>query len=413
MIKKNNPFNSDKKISKKYLLKNGSIIDVIKNKIIKEDLYIKNKVVEKIGKNLSKIVDEDTEIIECKNLYISPGLIDMRVNISEPGHEHKETIKSASMSAASGGITSLVCMPNTIPPIDQPAIIHSIQRKAREVALSKIFCTGCITRNFKGEEICELHLMKQSGAVGFTDGIKSIENTRVMRRALNYAKSFDGLIIQHAEEHNLSSNGVVNESETATRMGLKGIPSYAEPMIVERDLWLVKETNCRYHVNHISTMETVEIIRKAKKLGLPVTCDTSPPYFTLNELSLEDYRTFSKLNPPLRSEEDRLSIIEGICDGTIDAISSDHTPQDQDAKRLPFNQAEFGGVGLETLLSLSLNLVKNKHISVEKLLRLLTVNPAKILNLDYGIINEKSEADISVFDLSKPWKINPESFFGK
>ena len=413
MIKKNNPFNSDKKISKKYLLKNGSIIDVIKNKIIKEDLYIKNKVVEKIGKNLSKIVDEDTEIIDCKNLYISPGLIDMRVNISEPGHEHKETIKSASMSAASGGITSLVCMPNTIPPIDQPAIIHSIQRKAREVALSKIFCTGCITRNFKGEEICELHLMKQSGAIGFTDGIKSIENTRVMRRALNYAKSFDGLIIQHAEEHNLSSNGVVNESETATRMGLKGIPSYAEPMIVERDLWLVKETKCRYHVNHISTKETVEIIRKAKKLGLPVTCDTSPPYFTLNELSLEDYRTFSKLNPPLRSEDDRLSIIEGICDGTIDAISSDHTPQDQDAKRLPFNQAEFGGVGLETLLSLSLNLVKNKYISVEKLLRLLTVNPAKILNLDYGMINEQSEADISVFDLSKPWKINPESFFGK
>ena len=413
MIKKNNPFNSDKKISKKYLLKNGSIIDVIKNKIIKEDLYIKNKVVEKIGKNLSKIVDEDTEIIDCKNLYISPGLIDMRVNISEPGHEHKETIKSASMSAASGGITSLVCMPNTIPPIDQPAIIHSIQRKAREVALSKIFCTGCITRNFKGEEICELHLMKQSGAVGFTDGIKSIENTRVMRRALNYAKSFDGLIIQHAEEHNLSSNGVVNESETATRMGLKGIPSYAEPMIVERDLWLVKETKCRYHVNHISTKETVEIIRKAKKLGLPVTCDTSPPYFTLNELSLEDYRTFSKLNPPLRSEEDRLSIIEGICDGTIDAISSDHTPQDQDAKRLPFNQAEFGGVGLETLLSLSLNLVKNKYISVEKLLRLLTVNPAKILNLDYGMINEQSEADISVFDLSKSWKVNPESFFGK
>ena len=413
MIKKNNPFNSDKKISKKYLLKNGSIIDVIKNKIIKEDLYIKNKVVEKIGKNLSKIVDEDTEIIDCKNLYISPGLIDMRVNISEPGHEHKETIKSASMSAASGGITSLVCMPNTIPPIDQPAIIHSIQRKAREVALSKIFCTGCITRNFKGEEICELHLMKQSGAVGFTDGIKSIENTRVMRRALNYAKSFDGLIIQHAEEHNLSSNGVVNESETATRMGLKGIPSYAEPMIVERDLWLVKETKCRYHVNHISTKETVEIIRKAKKLGLPVTCDTSPPYFTLNELSLEDYRTFSKLNPPLRSEDDRLSIIEGICDGTIDAISSDHTPQDQDAKRLPFNQAEFGGVGLETLLSLSLNLVKNKYISVEKLLRLLTVNPAKILNLNSGMINEKSEADISVFNLSKPWKINPESFFGK
>ena len=187
------------------------------------------------------MVDKDTEIIDCNNLYISPGFVDMRVNISEPGHEHKETIESASMSAASGGITSIICMPNTIPPIDQPAIIHSIQRKAREVALSKIFCTGCITRNFEGDEICELHLMKDSGAVGFTDGMKSIENTRVMRRALNYAKSFDGLIIQHAEEHNLSENGVANESEIATRMGLKGIPSYAEPMIVER--FMVSERN--------------------------------------------------------------------------------------------------------------------------------------------------------------------------
>ena len=184
MIKKNNSFYNDKKTSKKYLLKDGLIIDVVNKKILKEDLYIKNKIIEKIGKNLSQFIDKDTEIIDCKNLYITPGFIDMRVNISEPGHEHKETIKSASMSAASGGITSMICMPNTIPPIDQPAIIHSIQRKAREIALSKIFCTGCITRNFKGEEICELHLMKESGAVGFTDGIKSIENARVMRLSL-------------------------------------------------------------------------------------------------------------------------------------------------------------------------------------------------------------------------------------
>lgn len=410
-IKKN--FNNNKNSSQNYLLKNCLIVDNVKNRILKNDIFIKDKIIEDIDKNLTNKIDPQTIVIECEGLHVAAGLVDMRVNITEPGLEHKETIESASKAAASGGITSIICMPNTMPPIDQPAIIHSIQRKAREVALSKIFCTGCITRNFEGKEICELHLMKDSGAVGFTDGYKTISNTRVMRRALNYAKSFDGLIIQHAEEHNLSANGVVNESETATRMGLKGIPSYAEPMIVERDLWLVKETNCRYHVNHISTKETVEIIRKAKKLGLPVTCDTSPPYFTLNELSLEDYRTFSKLNPPLRSEEDRLSIIEGICDGTIDAISSDHTPQDQDAKRLPFNQAEFGGVGLETLLSLSLNLVKNKYISLEKLLGLLTVSPAKILNLDYGMINEQSEADISVFDLSKSWKINPESFFGK
>ena len=266
---------------------------------------------------------KDVNVINCEKLYICPGLVDMRVNLGEPGFEHKETIKSACMAAASGGVTSLISMPNTMPAIDQPAIIQSIQRKAREVALSKIFCTGCITRNFEGKEICELHLMKESGAVGFTDGLKTISNARVMRRALTYAKSFNGLIIQHAEEAELSHGGVMNEGEISTRMGLRGIPGYAEAMIVERDLWFVKETLCRYHVSHVSTKETLEIIKKAKNEKLPITCDTSPPYFTLNELSLENYRTFSKLTPPLRSEKDRISIVEGIIDGTIDAISSD------------------------------------------------------------------------------------------
>ena len=413
MTLNSNKFNNDKKSSKSYLLRNGSVIDVLNKKILKNDLFIKNQIIEKIGKDLSSKIDKDTEIIECKNLFISPGFIDMRVNISEPGNEHKETIKTASMSAASGGITSIICMPNTAPPIDQPAIIQSIQRKAREVALSKIFCTGCITRNFEGNEICELHLMKESGAVGFTDGIKSIQNTRVMRRALSYAKSFNGLIIQHAEEHNLSLNCVMNEGEIATRMGLRGVPSYAEAMIIERDIWLVKETKCRYHVNHISTKESVDIIRNAKKDGLPVTCDTSPPYFTLNEFNIEDYRTFAKLNPPLRTEKDRESIIEGISDGTIDSITSDHTPQDQDAKRLPFNQAEFGGVGLETLLPLSLNLVRNKKINIETMISLMTYNPARILNIETGIIKEKAEADLSIFDASYPWKVNPEAFHCK
>ena len=260
-----NSFNNNKKLSKNYLLKNCNLIDVKNNKIIESDIFIKNKNIEKLGENLSEFTDSDTNILDCKGLYAAPGIVDMRVNITEPGLEHKETIKSASMSAASGGITSMICMPNTAPPIDQPAIIHSIQRKAREVALSKIFCTGCITRNFEGKEICELHLMKESGAVGFTDGYKTIQNTRVMRRALSYAKSFNGLIIQHAEEPYLSANCVVNEGEISTRMGLPGMPGYAEAMIVQRDLWMVEETKCRYHVSHVSTKETVDIIRKAKK----------------------------------------------------------------------------------------------------------------------------------------------------
>jgi dihydroorotase len=405
------PFNN-KRSSISYLLKNGSIINPNSKKIEKKDILIKNKIIEMIDDDLSKYIKE-VHVVDCSNLYIAPGLVDMRVNLGEPGSEHKETIKSASMSAVSGGVTSMICMPNTSPAIDQPAIIHSIQRKAREVALSKIFCTGCITRGSKGREICELQLMNESGAIGFTDGNKSVANARVMRRALNYAKSFNGLIIQHAEEPELSHSGVVNEGEVSTRMGLVGIPSYSEAMIVERDLWLVNDTRCRYHVSHISTKQTVKIIRDAKKRGMPITCDTAPPYFTLNELSLDNYRTFSKLSPPLRTEEDRKEIIKGISDGTIDAIASDHTPQDQDAKRLPFDQAEFGGVGLETLLPLTLSLVKNGDINLVKAISLISNNPAKILGLNVGEIKVKSEADLIIFDLEKPWKVKPENFYSK
>ena len=410
-MNKNNPFNNKRNL-KSYLLKNGKVINPKAKKIEKKDVLIENKIISSIEKNIS-IDSEKIEIINCENLYVSPGFVDMRVNLGEPGLEHKETIESACMAAASGGITSMICMPNTSPTIDQPAIIQSIQRKAREVALSKVFCTGCITRESKGEEISELQLMYESGAVGFTDGNKSVSNARVMRRALNYVKSFDGLVIQHAEEPELSCGGDVNESEVSTRMGLVGIPSYTEAMIVERDLWLVKDTNCRYHVSHISTKETVEIIRNAKKKGLPITCDTAPPYFLLNELSLENYRTFSKLSPPLRSEDDRKEIIKGLFDGTIDAIVSDHTPQDQDAKRIPFNQAEFGGVGLETLLPLTLSLVKNYDLDLISAISLITKNPSEILRLNVGSLKINNEADITVFDLEKPWKVKPEKFHSK
>ena len=337
----------------------------------------------------------------------------MRVNLGEPGFEHKETIKSACQAAASGGITTMICMPNTSPVIDHPAIIQSIQRKAREVALSKVYCTGSVTRGTKGIEISELQLMQESGAVGFTDGNKSVANARVMKRALSYVKSFNGLIIQHAEEPELSHNGVVNEGEVSTRLGLTGIPSYTEAMIVERDLWLVKDTKCRYHVSHVSTKETVDIIRNAKKSGIHITCDTAPPYFLLNELAIENYRTFSKLSPPLRTERDRKEIINGIIDGTIDAIVSDHTPQDQDAKRLPFNQAAFGGVGLETLLPLTLSLVKNTELDLITAISLITKNPSDILGLNSGCLKLNSEADITIFDLDKPWKIKPENFHSK
>ncbi|MAI76674.1 MAG: dihydroorotase [Pelagibacteraceae bacterium TMED65] len=412
MNSKNKTFFDNTKKSQNFLLKGGIILDPNKKRLEKKDILIKDKIIAEINQAINYEIDECITI-DCEGLYVSPGIVDMRVNLGEPGFEHKETIKSACQAAASGGITTMICMPNTSPVIDHPAIIQSIQRKAREVALSKVYCTGSVTRGTKGIEISELQLMKESGAVGFTDGNKSVANARVMKRALNYVKSFNGLIIQHAEEPELSHNGVVNEGEVSTRLGLTGIPSYTEAMIVERDLWLVKDTKCRYHVSHVSTKETVDIIRNAKKSGIQITCDTAPPYFLLNELAIENYRTFSKLSPPLRTERDRKEIINGIIDGTIDAIVSDHTPQDQDAKRLPFNQAAFGGVGLETLLPLTLSLVKNTELDLITAISLITKNPSDILGLNSGCLKLNSEADISIFDLDKPWKVKPENFHSK
>ncbi len=412
MNSKNKTFFDNTKKSQNFLLKGGTILNPEKKRLEKKDILIKDKIIAEINQAINYEIDECITI-DCEGLYVSPGIVDMRVNLGEPGFEHKETIKSACQAAASGGITTMICMPNTSPVIDHPAIIQSIQRKAREVALSKVYCTGSVTRGTKGIEISELQLMQESGAVGFTDGNKSVANARVMKRALNYVKSFNGLIIQHAEEPELSHNGVVNEGEVSTRLGLTGIPSYTEAMIVERDLWLVKDTKCRYHVSHVSTKETVDIIRNAKKSGIQITCDTAPPYFMLNELAIENYRTFSKLSPPLRTERDRKEIINGIIDGTIDAIVSDHTPQDQDAKRLPFNQAAFGGVGLETLLPLTLSLVKNTELDLITAISLITKNPSDILGLNSGCLKLNSEADITIFDLDKPWKVKPENFHSK
>ena len=412
MNSKNKTFFDNTKKSQNFLLKGGTILNPEKKRLEKKDILIKDKIIAEINQAINYEIDECITI-DCEGLYVSPGIVDMRVNLGEPGFEHKETIKSACQAAASGGITTMICMPNTSPVIDHPAIIQSIQRKAREVALSKVYCTGSVTRGTKGIEISELQLMQESGAVGFTDGNKSVANARVMKRALSYVKSFNGLIIQHAEEPELSHNGVVNEGEVSTRLGLTGIPSYTEAMIVERDLWLVKDTKCRYHVSHVSTKETVDIIRNAKKSGIQITCDTAPPYFMLNELAIENYRTFSKLSPPLRTERDRKEIINGIIDGTIDAIVSDHTPQDQDAKRLPFNQAAFGGVGLETLLPLTLSLVKNTELDLITAISLITKNPSNILGLNSGCLKLNSEADITIFDLDKPWKVKPENFHSK
>jgi len=256
-------------------------------------------------------------------------------------------------------------------------------------------------------------LLAANGALGFTDGVKAVADTLVMRRVLAYARSFDLLVLQHPEEPSLARAGEVNEGEIATRLGLAGITPMAELIMVERDLRLVEITGARYHAAHVSTASAIAAIRQAKAKGLPVTCDTAPPYFVLNETAIGDYRTFAKLSPPLRSEWDRRAVIEGLRDGTIDAIASDHAPWDQDSKRLPFSSAAYGIVGLETLLALSLELYHNRHLGLLDLVRLMTLNPAQILRLPVGRLAVGAPADLVIFDLDQPWQICPDDFLSK
>ena len=341
------------------------------------------------------------ETIDCKGLILAPGLIDMRVQLREPGEEHKETFDSAVIAAAAGGITSMACLPNTKPPIDNVPLVGFIERRAREVGKVRIFPYAAITKNLEGKELTEMGLLSAAGAVAFSDGTKAVADARVMRQAMSYAKSFDLLVVQHPEDPSLASEGVMNEGEIATRLGLSGIPATAEAIMIERDLRLLELTGGHYHVAHVSTAQGVEIIRQAKARGLNVTCDTAPPYFALNELAVGDYRSFARLSPPLRSEPDRLAVVAGLKDGTIDAIASDHAPQDQDSKRQPFAQAECGAAGLGTLLSISLEMVHNKTMTLGDALAKLTSAPADILGLPGGRLKSGRRFNGYVYRRSK------------
>ncbi len=357
-------------------------------------------------------VPDGIQKIDCGGACLAPGLVDMRVQLREPGEEHKETMDSAGRAAAAGGVTSMVGLPNTDPVIDDVAGVEFIARRAREVKGVKVYTYAAVTRNLEGRELTEIGLLAESGAVAFTDGLKPVADAQVMRRALAYATTFNQLIVQHPEEPSLSG-GAMNGGELATRLGLSGIPKLAEVMMIERDLRLVEMTGGRYHAAHISTAESVEAIRRAKDRGLRVTCDTAPHYFALNEIAVGEYRTFAKVSPPLRGEADRLAILEGVADGTIDAVASDHAPHDQESKRLPFAIAEPGIVGLETLLPLSLQLVHWGKLELLELLKRLTVAPAEILDLQAGRLAKGAPADLTIFEPQRAWKIEPDSFRSK
>ncbi|MCW5700335.1 MAG: dihydroorotase [Rhodospirillales bacterium] len=358
-------------------------------------------------------VPEGTTIIDAEGHCLCPGLVDIRVQLREPGEEHKGTLASTGEAATAGGVTSMVCLPNTNPVIDDMSVVEFVARRARLLGLTKVYTYGAITQGLLGNRLAEIGLLSDAGAVAFTDGVRSIANAQVMRQALSYARSFGLIIVQHAEEPTLAENGDMNAGEVSTRLGLSGIPRQAEVIMVERDLRLAELTDGRIHFAHLSTAAAIDAVRAAKARGLDVTCDTAPPYFALNENAVGDYRTFAKLSPPLRGEDDRLAVIQGLIDGTIDAIASDHAPQSEDAKRLPFSQAAFGGVGLETLLAVSLELYHNGQLPLLDVLRLLTSKPANLMGLPAGHLAKNAPADLTLFDLDRPWQVREYELHSK
>ncbi|MBT7138084.1 MAG: dihydroorotase [Rhodospirillaceae bacterium] len=355
---------------------------------------------------LDLLPPEDAQVVDCQGLCLIPGLVDIRVQLREPGQEHKGTLESAGRAATAGGVTSMVCLPNTKPVIDDMSVLEFVARRARKLGLAKVYPYGAVTKGLEGKELAEIGMLSESGALAFTDGVKAVSDAQIMRRALSYASNFGHMIIQHPEEPSLAQGGVMNSGETSTRLGLSGIPREAEIIMVERDIRLAEMTGGRLHFAHLSTGEAIDVVRKAKARGLNITCDTAPPYFSLSEIAVGEYRTFAKLSPPLRAEEDRLAVIEGLKDGTIDAIASDHAPHDEESKRLPFAQAAFGGVGLETLLAITLELFHNDHLDLLSTLRLITSAPADLLGLKAGKLEKGAPADFTLIDPQRGWKID-------
>jgi dihydroorotase len=346
------------------------------------------------------------QVVDCAGLCLAPGLVDMRVQLREPGQEHLEDINSAGDAALAGGITQLACLPNTQPVIDDVPVVEFIARRAREAKKVKINCYAALTKGMQGKELTEIGLLSDAGVVAFTDGEKATVNAKTLSRALKYAEAFDAMIVQHPEEPSLAENGLMNKGELASRLGLSGIPREAEIIMVERDLRLAAMSGTRFHFAHVTTSDALEAIRKAKKQGLPVTCDTAPHYFALNETAIGNYRTFAKVSPPLRDEGDRQAVVAAIADGTIDAIASDHAPHDEDSKRLPFPQASFGIIGLETLLPLTLELYHNRHMTLLEALAAVTCKPADLLRLKAGRLVRGAAADLVIFDPDRPWQID-------
>ena len=369
-------------------------------------LLVKNGLIEDLGPHLAKNAPEGAKVIDCSGNILCPGLIDMLVFTGEPGEEHRETLGTASRAAAAGGVTTIVTIPNSRTVIDEVALVDFLKRRARDTAITRVEVMAAMTKGLKGEEMTEIGLLREAGAIAFTNGRHSITNAQVMRRLLTYGRDFDTLMIHYTEDPDLSANGVMNEGEVATRLGLPGIPTLAETIILARDMRLVRDTGARYHAATISCAESLDLIRRSKALKARISAGVSINHLTLNENDIGPYRTFCKVRPPLRSEEDRQAMIEGLRDGSIDVIVSAHDPKDSEVKRQPFAEAAYGAIGVETLLPAALRLYHNQDIALIDLLATMTINPAKILGLKGGRLKKGAPADLTLFDPDTPWIID-------
>jgi dihydroorotase len=389
-------------------LLNARLVDPERETETRGGLIVIDGLIAGVGAAVTRdSVPPEARIVDCAGDVVAPGLIDMRCFVGEPGAEHRETIASASAAAAAGGVTALVMRPDTNPCVDDPAVVDFILRRARDDAKVRIYPSAALTKRLAGREISEIGLLAEAGAVAFSDGAHSVAEALTMRRAMTYARDFDALVAPVCEDRSLRGEGVMAEGLRASWLGLPGIPREAETIALERDLRLVGLTGARYHAVLLSNRLSLTAIARARDEGLSVSCGVSINSLTLNELDVGDYRTFLKLTPPLRAEEERIALVEALSSALIDVVSSDHDPQDVETKRLPFAEAAAGAIGVETMLSASLRLVAGGHLSLPRLIRAMTLRPAEILRLPAGRLAPGAPADVIRFDPDEPYVLDP------
>jgi dihydroorotase len=401
-------------ISPALLFTHGRIVDPASDRDEPGGILMENGVIRDVGPHLNQLKPMNgVSVHDCRGAVIAPGLVDMRVFVGEPGEEHRETFRTAGLAAAAGGITTMICQPGTKPPLDDAPSIDFVKRRAKDRCIVRVYPMAALTKGLRGEEMTEFGLLKEVGALAYTDGDRAVMNAQVIRRALTYGQMFDALIVQYCEDPDLVGEGVMNDGEFAARLGLPGVPPMAETVVLERDMRLLAACGGRYHAALVSCTESLDVLRRAKAAGLKVTAGVSINNLTFNDNDVGQYRTFFKLAPPLRSEEQRLALVDAVAEGLIDVIVSDHNPQDVETKRLTFAEAAHGAAGLETMLSAGLRLVEAGQMTLLRLMEALSATPSRILGLPTGKLAVGAPADVIVFDPEEPWVCDPAEMRGR